>query len=185
MAHYTYLIVGGGMAADAAAEGIRQVDPVGSIGVIGSEPDPPYDRPPLSKGLWKGEPLEKIWRGTESKGVVLHLGREARSLDLRNKQVVDDRSGTYTFDKLLLATGGTPRQLAFGSGRILYFRTLHDYRLLRAQCGEGPALFDYRWGIHWLGDRRSPCVERESSGDGLSGRKPSEAGSFPATWDCF
>jgi len=137
MSHYTYLIVGGGMTADAAAEGIRQADPAGTIGLIGSEPHPPYDRPPLSKGLWKGDPLEKIWRGTESKGVVLHVGREARSLDPRNKQVVDDQGGVYTFDKLLLATGGTPRQLAFGAGRILYFRTLDDYGHLRGLTEKG------------------------------------------------
>jgi 3-phenylpropionate/trans-cinnamate dioxygenase ferredoxin reductase component len=36
--------------------GIRQIDPDRAIGLIGAEPDPPYDRPPLSKGLWKGTP---------------------------------------------------------------------------------------------------------------------------------
>ena len=44
---YTYLIVGGGMAADAAVHGIREVDADGSIGLISAEPDPPYKRPPL------------------------------------------------------------------------------------------------------------------------------------------
>ena len=66
MEHYKYLIVGGGMTADAAAQGIREVDPSGSIGLIGSEPEPPYDRPPLSKKLWKGKPFEVIWRGTRA-----------------------------------------------------------------------------------------------------------------------
>ena len=60
MSHSTYLIVGGGMAADAAVRGIREVDPNGSIGLISADPNPPYDRPPLSKGLWKGERLESI-----------------------------------------------------------------------------------------------------------------------------
>jgi 3-phenylpropionate/trans-cinnamate dioxygenase ferredoxin reductase subunit len=64
MAHYRYLIVGGGMTADAAVRGIRELDNDGSIGLIGMEPDPPYNRPPLSKGLWKGKSLEGIWRGT-------------------------------------------------------------------------------------------------------------------------
>lgn len=54
MAHYPYLIVGGGMTADAAVRGIRELDGNRSIGLIGAEPDPPYARPPLSKGLWKG-----------------------------------------------------------------------------------------------------------------------------------
>ncbi|PYO28103.1 MAG: pyridine nucleotide-disulfide oxidoreductase, partial [Gemmatimonadetes bacterium] len=50
MPDYTYLIVGGGMTADAAVQAIREADPAGSIGMIGAEPHPPYDRPPLSKG---------------------------------------------------------------------------------------------------------------------------------------
>src|SRR5205823_4327776 len=75
MAHYKYLIVGGGMAAAAAVEGMRAVDAQGTIGLIGAEPDPPYKRPHLTKQLWKGKPLERIWRGTEDKGVELRLGR--------------------------------------------------------------------------------------------------------------
>src|SRR2546425_922989 len=76
MPNYKYLIVGGGMTADAAVAGIREADPNGSIGLISAEPDPPYNRPPLSKALWKGEPLESIWRGTEALG-----GGAARSRD--------------------------------------------------------------------------------------------------------
>jgi 3-phenylpropionate/trans-cinnamate dioxygenase ferredoxin reductase component len=72
--HYTYLIVGGGMTADAAVGGIREVDTRGSVGLIGAESHPPYDRPPLSKGLWKGKPLEGIWRKAAGPGVTLHLG---------------------------------------------------------------------------------------------------------------
>lgn len=60
MFHYKYLIIGGGMAAAAAVEGIRQVDANGSIGLIGAESHPPYNRPPLSKRLWQGQPLESI-----------------------------------------------------------------------------------------------------------------------------
>ena len=56
MPHYTYLIIGGGMSADAAVHGIRQRDAHGAIGLISAELDPPYDRPPLSKGLWQGTP---------------------------------------------------------------------------------------------------------------------------------
>jgi NADPH-dependent 2,4-dienoyl-CoA reductase/sulfur reductase-like enzyme len=47
MPRYKYLIVGGGMTADAAVQAIREADADGSIGVVGAEPDPPYDRPPL------------------------------------------------------------------------------------------------------------------------------------------
>ena len=64
MERYDYLIVGGGMTGDAAVRGIREVDKQGSIGLIGSEPDAPYNRPPLTKGLWKGKPVDKIIGGT-------------------------------------------------------------------------------------------------------------------------
>ena len=53
MTHSTYIIVGGGMTADAAVHGIRDVDSSGSILMFCAEKDPPYDRPPLSKGLWR------------------------------------------------------------------------------------------------------------------------------------
>jgi len=57
MPHYMYLIVGGGMTADAAIGGIRDVDSGGTVGLIGAEQHQAYDRPPLYKGLWKGKPL--------------------------------------------------------------------------------------------------------------------------------
>lgn len=132
MPHYPYLIVGGGMTGDAAVRGIRELDPKGAIGLIGAESDPPYARPPLSKALWKGEPMESVWRKTSDLGVDLHLGRRATALDLRAKKVTDDRGADYTYDKLLLATGGTARRLPFGGDRVIYFRTLDDYRRLRA-----------------------------------------------------
>ena len=49
MTHFTYLFVGGGMTADAAVRGIRELDAKISIGLSGDDPDPPYSRPPLSK----------------------------------------------------------------------------------------------------------------------------------------
>jgi len=132
MPHYKYLIVGGGMTADAAARGIREVDKKGSIGVIGAEPHAPYSRPPLTKGLWKGDPVDDIWRGTQDLDVSLHLWREAEFLELQHKRVTDDRGEVYTFDRLLLATGGTPRRLPFDGDGILYYRTFDDYQHLRA-----------------------------------------------------
>jgi 3-phenylpropionate/trans-cinnamate dioxygenase ferredoxin reductase subunit len=137
MPNYTYLIVGGGMTADAAVHGLREVDSSGPIGLLGAERHPAYDRPPLSKKLWKGKPLESIWRHTESQGVTLHLGRTGRHLDPRNKRVTDDQGTVYGYDKLLLATGGTPRRLPFGGEQIIYFRTLDDYQRLRALTTTG------------------------------------------------
>ncbi len=137
MSHYKYLLIGGGMTADAAIRGIREVDAHGAIGLIGNEPDLPYNRPPLSKGLWKGKPLESIWRKTEERQVELHLQHTAKSLDLRARWVTDEAGTTYTYDKLLLATGGTPRRLPYGEGHIIYYRTLADYKRLRALTERG------------------------------------------------
>ena len=137
MEHFKYLIVGGGMTAAAAVEGILTGDADGSVGLIGDESQPPYNRPPLSKGLWKGEPLESIWREVDSRRVTRHLGRRVERLDAENKRVTDDQGSVYAFDKLLLATGGTPRRLPFGDDHIIYFRTLDDYERLRALTAFG------------------------------------------------
>ncbi|HLJ18007.1 MAG TPA: FAD/NAD(P)-binding oxidoreductase [Bryobacteraceae bacterium] len=132
MAHYKYLIVGGGMTADAAVRGISELDALGSIGIVSEDVHPPYNRPPLTKGLWKGDDPDSIWRGTESKGVELHLGRTVRAIDVKNKSITDDLGTVHSYDKLLLATGGSPRRLPFnGTTPIVYFRTLEDYRAVR------------------------------------------------------
>jgi 3-phenylpropionate/trans-cinnamate dioxygenase ferredoxin reductase subunit len=137
MAHFKYLIVGAGMTADAAREGIRSVDADGSIGMIGSEPDPPYNRPPLSKALWKGDAEDSIWRNKKRGDVEMILGRTVKAIDRKAKKIIDDRGAPYEYDALLLATGGTPRRLPFGGDAILYFRTLRDYRTLRALADRG------------------------------------------------
>lgn len=136
MAHYKYLIIGGGMTGDAAIRGIRDVDATAAVGLIGAESQPPYNRPPLTKGLWKGEPEEKIWRQTDSLGAELHLGRRAVQLDPKNRRVTDDRGGVYTYEKLLLATGGTPKRLPGDPEGIIYYRTYRDYRTLRDRVEE-------------------------------------------------
>jgi 3-phenylpropionate/trans-cinnamate dioxygenase ferredoxin reductase component len=131
-----YLIVGGGMTGDAAAKGIREQDVEGSIVLVGAEQHPPYARPPLTKGLWAGADEAKIWRGTEEAGVVLRLGRRIVSLDLEGHRATDDRGEEYGWEKLLLATGGRPRTIPGAEG-VVYFRTLDDYRAVRARMHEG------------------------------------------------
>jgi len=128
---YSYLIIGGGMTADAAVAGIREADAAGTIGLISAEPHPPYNRPPLSKGLWKGEAEESLWRTAAKAGAELHLGRRAVALDPARHSVTDDQGVVHSFDKLLLATGGRARRLPLDGGQIIYFRTLDDYRRLR------------------------------------------------------
>jgi len=137
MANYKYLIIGGGMAGDSALKGIREVDATATVGLIGAESQPPYNRPPLTKGLWKGEPEEKIWRQTDSLGADLHLGRRAEQLDAQNRQVTDDRGTAYGYEKLLLATGGTPKRLPGDPEGVIYYRTYRDYRTLRERAEDG------------------------------------------------
>jgi 3-phenylpropionate/trans-cinnamate dioxygenase ferredoxin reductase component len=136
MHSYDYLIVGGGMTADAAARGIREVDPAATIGIVSSEPDAPYSRPPLTKALWKGDSESTVWRGTETVGATLHLDRTVKSLDPEQRVITDSSGDSYKYRELLLATGGTPRRLPFPAEGVIYFRTLQDYRRLRHLADE-------------------------------------------------
>jgi 3-phenylpropionate/trans-cinnamate dioxygenase ferredoxin reductase subunit len=131
-----YLIVGGGMTADAAVKGIREHDADGPIVLVGAEQHPPYARPPLTKGLWTGAEEAKIWRNTEGAGADLRLGRRIVALDLDSHRATDDEGGEYEWERLLLATGGRPRTIGGAEG-VVYYRTLDDYRALRAQAKEG------------------------------------------------
>lgn len=137
MKHYRYLIVGGGLTGDAAARGILELDVAASIGMISKESDPPYARPNLSKGLWKGRPVGKIWRNTRNLGVELYLERTVTDLDPAKKYLRDNAGDEYTYDKLLLATGGSPIRLPFGGDNVIYYRDFQDYHRLRTATERG------------------------------------------------
>jgi NAD(P)H-nitrite reductase large subunit len=130
MKHHKYLIVGGGMAADSAVRGIRKIDQDGAIAMICEELHPPYDRPPLSKALWKDAPLDSIWRNEHGLNVAIHLGKKIVSLDPQKKTATDDAGNVYTYEKLLLATGGVVRRIPDFGNDIVYFRTVDDFRKL-------------------------------------------------------
>src|ERR1700730_5683384 len=133
-----YLIAGGGMTADAAVKGIREHDGDGAIVLVGAEPHPPYKRPPLTKGLWSGGDETKIWKNTDDAGAELRLGRKIVALDLAARRATDDQGEDYSYEKLLLATGGTPRRLGGGDDAVIYYRTLDDFRRLK-QITDGGA----------------------------------------------
>lgn len=138
MNHYKYLIVGGGMTADSAARGIRKFDKTGTIALICDEADPPYDRPPLSKKLWTGaKPFEAIWRKTSDLDVAMLLNRKIVALDAVKKTAADNAGNSYTYEKLLLATGGSARRLPNSEESVIYFRNVDDYRKLRDLTGRG------------------------------------------------
>jgi 3-phenylpropionate/trans-cinnamate dioxygenase ferredoxin reductase component len=129
-----HLIVGGGMTGQAAAAAIREVDPAAEITMLSAELERPYARPPLSKGLWLGKAEESVWL-PEVPRLALQLGRRAVSLDLEAREVRDDQGVVHRYERLLLATGGRPRRLSSGGDRVIYLRTLADFRRLKAVEG--------------------------------------------------
>ena len=134
-----YVVLGAGLAAASAVEGIRRLDSNGSILLIGAEQEPPYDRPPLPKQLWSGaKTMEEIFLhpGTfyAEQGVELRLGTNIVALDPVSHTLRDADGAIYRYKKLLLATGGTPRRLSIPGGDldgVSYFRTVQDYKYLR------------------------------------------------------
>lgn len=137
MQNFDYLIIGGGMACDAAVTGIREHDNHGTIGIISREEVPPYNRPPLSKALWKGEPEDTVWRKTDDKKVTMILSRVAITIDRNNKTVWDNKDESYGYRKLLIATGGQVNRLSSSPEEIIYYRTFHDYKVLRDLTSTG------------------------------------------------
>jgi NADPH-dependent 2,4-dienoyl-CoA reductase/sulfur reductase-like enzyme len=125
------------MTAAAAVEGIRSQDADGAIVLVGSEAHPPYKRPPLTKKLWAGGDEQSIWYDPELGGADTVQRRRIVSLDVDGRRAVDDQGDEYRYERVLLATGGTPRRLGGGDDEVLYFRTLDDYRGLRAAAEGG------------------------------------------------
>ncbi len=142
---YDYVIVGGGVAGYAAIEGIREIDKAGRILLVAAENDLPYDRPPLSKQLWKGDQkIGEIFKQNaqwyEKNGVELRLGKRVVSIDRKARTASLDDGGQVAYQKLLLATGGKPRRLPVPGGdleEICYYRNAADYRTLRPLVTQG------------------------------------------------
>jgi 3-phenylpropionate/trans-cinnamate dioxygenase ferredoxin reductase component len=124
------------MVAPAAMRGIREVDADGSIGVIAAEPVGPYKRPPLTKGLWKGDDAATIWYDVRELNAEMHLGRSAVAIDTSSRTVRDDRGAEHAYERLLVATGATPRTLPFGDG-VNYFRNFQDFQRLHEDAEKG------------------------------------------------
>ena len=132
------VVVGGGLAAASAVDELRSNGHEGSIEVFCAEPHLPYERPPLSKGVLLGSAEEesvqvhdRAWY--DDRDVELHLGTPVTRLDLDRHQVVADGHSTG-FDRLLLATGASPRRLPMADesgAEIAYLRTVEDNRRLR------------------------------------------------------
>ena len=143
MQHYDHLIVGGGMVADSAANGLREQGATGTIGILSEEPTRPFPRPALSKKLWTDPDFtveNTALRTSESTGATIHLETRATGVDPASRTVTTAGGEVYGFENLLIATGGHPRQIdgLLPGERVLYFRTLSDYHRLRAAADAEP-----------------------------------------------
>lgn len=143
--HHDVLIVGAGHAGAQAAAALRQRKFAGSIALIGDEPDPPYERPPLSKDYLSGEKsFERIlirpaafWAERE---IALQLGRRVTTVDAVARSVTCANGDTFGYGTLIWATGGSPRRLACPGHNLAGVhpvRTRADVDRLR---GELPAI---------------------------------------------
>ena len=132
-----YLIVGAGMAADAAVKGIRDIDDSGTITVVGSDIDPPYTRPWLSKGLWKDKPIEKVFKKTAIKEAEVVTGRTITKIDSAGMTATDDSGEVYRAERILIATGASPKPFPIGGDLVINFRQLENYRQLRSLADKG------------------------------------------------
>lgn len=111
-----YVIVGTGLAAVRAVEALRDSGSSAPIVMIGAERALPYDRPPLSKEFLRGETTledarihdEDFFRDRD---VELVLGRAAKRLHAATRTIELDHGSGITFERLLIATGATPRRL--------------------------------------------------------------------------
>jgi NADPH-dependent 2,4-dienoyl-CoA reductase/sulfur reductase-like enzyme len=152
----TYVIVGGGLAGAKAAETLRAEGFDGDVVLIGSEPERPYERPPLSKGYLLGkEPRDSAfvhpadWYPEHH--VDLRTGVTVAMIDPAAHRVTFD-GGTIAYDKLLLATGASARRVDIpgaGLGHIFYLRTLPESDALRAAFA--PEARVVILGAGWIG----------------------------------
>mgnify|MGYP001053435606 CR=1 FL=1 len=132
--HVKYLLVGGGVASSEAAAAIRLHDRHGAIMLIAQEPIRPYHRPPLSKDYLLGR-RQRPSLFTQSpdwfdnQHVELHTACRAVRVDVARQSVMLDNGQEISYDRLLLATGATPRPLEIPGAQmpnVYYFRTVDD-----------------------------------------------------------
>jgi 3-phenylpropionate/trans-cinnamate dioxygenase ferredoxin reductase subunit len=140
-----YVIVGGGLAAASAIEGIRDLDQDGEITVVSAERELPYHRPPLSKGYLAGrEQLETVrihdalWY--RDNRVRYRLGVEARSVHMKRRSVTLTSGERLEYDRLLLATGSHARRLGVPGADtpgVTLLRTVAESTALKAAIKPG------------------------------------------------
>ena len=145
MADTQYVIVGGGLAAASAVEGIREIDRTGPITIITAERELPYHRPPLSKTFLQGKDAVEAVRVHDAawyrdQHVRVRLGQTGKSVHIGRQGVTLNTGERVSYDRLLIATGSSPRHInAPGADTkgVMYLRTLDDCYALRRVLQQG------------------------------------------------
>ncbi len=153
----TFVIVGAGLAGAKAAQTLREEGFAGRVILLGAEPERPYERPPLSKGLLLGTTgrLDAYVHDLgwyEAHDVELRTATRVTAVDRDLRQVVLDGGERLGYDKLLLATGSTPRRLDVPGADldgVRYLRTLDDSGEIGAALVGGVHLVVI--GAGWIG----------------------------------
>lgn len=145
--HVKYVLIGGGVASSAAAEAIREIDAEGSVLMVGQEIVRPYHRPPLSKNFLlrevsRDELFVKGQGWFEEQRIEFRSGRRAAHLDVHRGAVTLDQGEVLVYDRLLLATGMSPKHLAVPGAdlpNLFYLRTLEDVHRLQTAIDKARA----------------------------------------------
>ncbi|MGD2177609.1 MAG: FAD-dependent oxidoreductase [Anaerolineae bacterium] len=140
MTAYEYIIVGGGLAGQRAAQGIREVDTESTVALVTAEPHVPYERPPLSKGYLRGkEGLEAAYLKDDAwygeKGIELMRDLLVTSVDAKAHTIALGDGQVLNYQKLLLATGGRAWRLPIPGAdlaNVFTLRTIKDSDAIRA-----------------------------------------------------
>ncbi len=144
----TFVVVGANLAGGRAAQWLRQEGFDGKIILIGAEPDPPYERPPLSKEYLRGDmPRERLFiapsEAYREQEIELRLGARATSISPAERSVELEHGERIRYDKLLLATGGHVRHVSVPGSElegIHYLRTVADSERIAAELQPGRRL---------------------------------------------
>src|SRR5262245_66454175 len=153
----TIAIVGAGQAGGWAAKTLRGEGYTGSIVLIGAEPHPSHERPPLSKAVLAGDAAPEtthLFKPAEHAALDLDFRVSARAtkIDRSAKRVALTDRSAVAYDKLILTTGGTARRLPVPGGdspRAFYLRTIEDSLAIRETLGPGRKLAVIGGG--WIG----------------------------------
>jgi 3-phenylpropionate/trans-cinnamate dioxygenase ferredoxin reductase subunit len=151
------VIVGASLAGAKTAEGLRDAGYAGRLTLIGDEPHRPYERPPLSKDFLQGKVgLEKVYvhpaQWYAEHDVELRLGSAVTAVDPAAGRVAVEGAGDLRYDRLLLATGSSPRHLDVPGADLAgvhYLRRIEDSEAIKAAFATGGRVVVI--GAGWIG----------------------------------